>query len=860
MRPLELTVEGFRSYRIPVTIDWRDRRLVGIVGPIGSGKSSVLDAVAFALYGKTPGVGSATKSLIHQLCDEAHVALTFQVDGDVWKAVRAPKRKGQSGHQLVRLASDDPAAEPLETVTQEGQVNARVEQLLGMDFQTFCRSVLLAQNRFSDFLKATRTERDRVLKGVFGYERLDAAKAAADRRLDRESIALESLTRERSAIDQARERLDDARSRAESAALDVRTFDDAASEVERLSETLRGAEADTAQATERLGKLAPIAASLPPAADADALLDTAAEAHGALEHAGAVLQKAEAARAICDAELASVRERLGDRAQLRSFEQLVERHEVLVGEVERAARAHEAAEMASAEGMQALEDRRAASAETAEAAAAVAERLHEATAATSEARTVLAAAQHAHMAHELRAELTTGEPCPVCAQQVATLPKRGAAPKVVASARAAASKAEASEADVRADRERLATAVGAAEGAVSEGERRLQEASSQLELAAADLRRAEAGLAAAKDRLAERLGDGEPRELIEARATELAAAEEAADVAASDVESARRELDAVRARADEASRSTARLANDLAAVWGAFDAPRSIEAEPAALRDVLDETRKELATRVAEATGVRADAAERASASIDALELVLASLGLDPAADFVAERAAAGARHATAVGAIGELEMQIARSSDLEREVLETEARLALVRRLTDDLRPARFLAFLLEEERAELAELGSGSFETLTDGNYRFAADDSFDILDLNAADRTRKAGSLSGGETFLASLALALALAEMVARGGGRLDAFFLDEGFGSLDPEHLDRAMAGIERLVADDDRRLVVLVSHVAEMRAAIEDLIVLDKHDQTGDTVVVAGATLDWQRARVGRSGMSAHLP
>ena len=97
----------------------------------------------------------------------------------------------------MRLASDDPDAEPLETVTQEGQVNARVEQLLGMDFQTFCRSVLLAQNRFSDFLKATRTERDKVLKGVFGYERLDAAKVAADRRLDRETLALEALARER---------------------------------------------------------------------------------------------------------------------------------------------------------------------------------------------------------------------------------------------------------------------------------------------------------------------------------------------------------------------------------------------------------------------------------------------------------------------------------------------------------------------------------------------------------------------------------------------------------------------------------------------------------------------------------------
>ena len=52
-----------------------------------------------------------------------------------------------------------------------------------------------------------------------------------------------------------------------------------------------------------------------------------------------------------------------------------------------------------------------------------------------------------------------------------------------------------------------------------------------------------------------------------------------------------------------------------------------------------------------------------------------------------------------------------------------------------------------------------------------------------------------------------------------------------------------MDGIGRLVANDPQRLVVLVSHVEQMRETLEDLIVLDKHDLTGDTVVVAGATL-----------------
>jgi len=842
MRPLELTVEGFRSYRGPVTFDWRDRRLVGIVGPIGSGKSSVLDAVAFALYGKTPGVGSATRSLIHQLCDEAHVALTFQVGGEVWKAIRAPKRKGQSGHQLVLLASDDDDAEHLETVTQEGQVNERVEELLGMDFQTFCRSVLLAQNRFSDFLKATRTDRDRVLKGVFGYERLDAAKTAADRRVDRETLALESLGRQRSTIDQARERLNDVRSRGHLAALEVKAFDDAAPALERQQEAYRAAQADESASGERIGALVPLTERLPGEAAADALLGAAAQAHGAVEERREALEAAESARAARDGELASVRDRLGDRADIRSFERLVEDHDGLAREVEAAAAAQVAAVAAAADGARELEERQARSAEMVEAAAAAEDRLRDAAVATGQARDLLAAAQHAEMAHELRAELEAGERCPVCRQPVAAVPERGAAPEVVEAARKAAAGAETSETEARAGRARLATEVGSAEAAVAGSEHRLREISDEVERAAAGLRRAEADLAAAKDRLAERLGEGEPRALIEARTTELSAAEEAAQLAAIEVDSARREIDAARVRADETSRSLTTLANELAAVWGALGAPRSIEAEPAALRTTLAETRDELASRVDKAERARADAAGRTSASIDAIARVLASIGLDPGANFVAARAAAGARLAAAAGAIEELEAQVARSSDLEREVLESEGRLALARRLADDLRPARFLAFLLEEERAELAELGSGLFETLTDGNYRFAADDSFDILDLNAADRTRKAESLSGGETFLASLALALALAEMVARGGGRLDAFFLDEGFGALDPEHLDRAMAGIERLVADDDRRLVVLVSHVAEMREAIEDLIVLDKHDQTGDTVVVAGAT------------------
>jgi exonuclease SbcC len=205
----------------------------------------------------------------------------------------------------------------------------------------------------------------------------------------------------------------------------------------------------------------------------------------------------------------------------------------------------------------------------------------------------------------------------------------------------------------------------------------------------------------------------------------------------------------------------------------------------------------------------------------------------------VADAAAAAAASATRLAAI---EQTLSEGANLEARLLAASSAGDVARRLASDLQPSRFLAYLLEEERAALADLGSVHLEELTNGAYRFSDDDAFHVLDMNAGASDRTAESLSGGETFLASLALALALAEMVARGGGRLDSFLLDEGFGSLDAEHLDRAMDGIGRLVAGDAGRLVVVVSHVEQMRQLLEDLIVLDKDDRTGATRVVSGAT------------------
>ncbi len=841
MRPLELTVEGFRSYRQRQTFDWRGRRLIGIVGPIGSGKSSILDAVSFALYGKTPQVEGATKSLIHQLADQSHVELRFQVDGQVWRAVRSLRRKGASGHQLELLADDRPDAQVLEVVTLEGAMNARIEQILGMDFKTFCRSVLLAQNRFSEFLKATPAQRDAVLKGVFGFERLDDAFRVAKVRVERIDLELASLDKDRERIVEAREHLGEARAAADRSQERLRALESAGPEIERSEKERDAAEGEAASAIARIATLTDIARALPEEADVGATTAASRDAGARVVAAEQALHEAAEGRTACDAELARIASLHGDREQFRSFANLVQAHERHAAEVgsAQAVADRALAELAEA---RALEAERIGAAEAAAEALGLADgALAEASSEVGSARAALVAATHAEMAHELRGTLAAGEPCPVCRQEVNRVPKAGAAPKVKAAQNALA-RAERAEAKTRDERNRCAGADASARTSVGDASAGIGRAEATLAQALDTAAAATASLTATKDQLVGWLGEeGDPRSLFEAREAELTAAEQAVETARQAVEAARAGLDEAARLAEGAGGAIATLANRLSGAWGRLEEDRDVPLEPDAVESAFTAIREELVTRHERATAEREIATSRVEDATRARVEILLSVNLMPDDDFRRALAEAGVVHGADGARVAELEERIAAASELERKVLELEAHRGIAKRLAGDLQPSRFLGFLLEEERAELAELGSDHLSQLTDGGYRFTDDDRFDIVDLNSANTKRKAESLSGGETFLASLALALALAEMVARGGGRLDSFFLDEGFGSLDPEHLDRAMDGIGRLVSTDDRRLVVLVSHVAEMRDAIDDLIVLDKHDATGDTIVRSGA-------------------
>ncbi|MDR0410376.1 MAG: AAA family ATPase [Treponema sp.] len=158
--------------------------------------------------------------------------------------------------------------------------------------------------------------------------------------------------------------------------------------------------------------------------------------------------------------------------------------------------------------------------------------------------------------------------------------------------------------------------------------------------------------------------------------------------------------------------------------------------------------------------------------------------------------------------------------------------------RLKDDLegknlKRRSFEAWLLGKYLAEVATFASKRLEKMSEGRYSLFIDRerttgrTLSGLDLVVFDaytgKTRPCATLSGGESFMASISLALGLADSIqSRSGGvRLDAVFIDEGFGSLDETSLDKAMGILDEL---RDSRMVGLISHVESLRSRVPSRI------------------------------------
>ena len=182
---------------------------------------------------------------------------------------------------------------------------------------------------------------------------------------------------------------------------------------------------------------------------------------------------------------------------------------------------------------------------------------------------------------------------------------------------------------------------------------------------------------------------------------------------------------------------------------------------------------------------------------------------------------------AEALGAVNEQRLSLGadleKRRETERELVSIRRSAAVAKELGEHLSTRKFGRWLQHQVLSWLTAGATVRLKELSGGQYSLevSAQSEFLVVDHRNGDEVRSAKTLSGGETFLASLALALSLAEHVAglasRGSPKLEALFLDEGFGALDPETLDTVATSIEQLGAE---RMVGLVTHVTELAERI----------------------------------------
>ncbi|MGM7700825.1 AAA family ATPase [Pseudalkalibacillus sp. Hm43] len=178
MRPIHLSVAGLHSFREKQDVDFQTLckgGVFGIFGPTGSGKSSLLDAVTLALYGKVERASNTIQGIMNHAEDQLNVSFSFEL-GDpafskCYKVERTFKRHKNdtirtSTCRLIEVIHE----EHVVLADKERDVTAEVEQILGLTLTDFTRAVVLPQGKFAEFLSLKGAERRQMLQRLFRLE------------------------------------------------------------------------------------------------------------------------------------------------------------------------------------------------------------------------------------------------------------------------------------------------------------------------------------------------------------------------------------------------------------------------------------------------------------------------------------------------------------------------------------------------------------------------------------------------------------------------------------------------------------------------------------------------------------------
>ncbi|HUO46999.1 MAG TPA: SMC family ATPase [Acidimicrobiia bacterium] len=759
MRPEQLTLKGFGAFRESTFIDFSGVELFALTGPTGAGKTTILDGICFALYGSVPRHGKgAVAPVVTQGTLEANVAFVFSVDGEQYEVARRVRKdnKGRGAN------TDEASLENKEMVLAigAGPVTQKVTELLGLDFDQFTTCVLLPQGEFARFLHDKPAGRQELLTALLDLEVYDRVGQMALERQRKAEGHLAMVEQRLTELGTFSESDLEATRRRESDLVHLREWlEETLPELTALEKESADLEVESEQQRARLKVLRSLHA--PPDLTA---LGEAGEMMGA---------KIEAGRAELE-QLQGHWEQLNeDGSKFPASAQL--QHWMVARQAEAAATIELHPALAQVE-----KDK---------------ESLAVASAAQSEARQRLAEAADADRATHLRRGLKLGDPCPVCGQPLVELPP----------------------------------AADSGDLELAEGQLRSAEATE------ARVRKSLAESSSRADKLGARLGElGRQLEGV-AELQELEAISRAVAAHQDATAQARDRLAAARSGYEESymelkllGEKVARLRSNLQAAWsqlaqaGLDPAPLDFENAVTAWRQLgawQQTAEPRLLDAVEKATTLLTEVGQRRLLVTSSIRQRLEEVDLAPTAnprDVVVDALALIRTRREGM----EEALEEALSKTIERdEVARLQKR---ARQLNQELRADRFKKWLFDELFASLVAGANDRLSDLTRGQYELVMEGrDFEVIDNLSAGNRRSVKTLSGGETFLVSLALALSLADQVAatasansEGAGKLDSFFLDEGFGTLDAESMDVVANVISELGAAG--KTVGIVTHVSEL--------------------------------------------
>ncbi|MFN8639573.1 MAG: SMC family ATPase, partial [Dehalococcoidia bacterium] len=176
MKPLRLELRGFTAFRRPAVVDFTGRTLFAITGPTGAGKSSLLDAMTWALYGQVPRVGRSTHQLVTHGEKAMSVRFDFSARGHTYRVTRTTA--GSIGTRLEERVEAERDAWRL-LADRAADVTREIGRLIGLDYATFTKTIVLPQGEFGAFLRGEERERRDILSALLGLDAYEAVGRAA---------------------------------------------------------------------------------------------------------------------------------------------------------------------------------------------------------------------------------------------------------------------------------------------------------------------------------------------------------------------------------------------------------------------------------------------------------------------------------------------------------------------------------------------------------------------------------------------------------------------------------------------------------------------------------------------------------